>query len=1169
MLLLLALTAALDAAPNLLPNADFEREFTPATGLAVGWEDNSRTWADVDVEYARETANPHGGAACQRITCTRLGSGAIQFVPATGVPLRRGAIYRVRAWLRGDVGAVAVQLRLAPAPYTIYVEQSLSVGPTWQEVSAFWTSTVADPNARLMLRFTREGTLWLDDLAVEELSAEDAARHAPPAPLGNLLPNGRFELGLAHWLTGHGCDAWREAGLASADEGGNPCLRLTVPAGVSVTLSSEAVPLVAGRPVAVSCRLRADAATAVSLTSGYCGTRAEVSTAWQAVRATGTVGFRPQVCESVRLGVTGPAVLWIDDMQLRQDGGDSATDGVAAAVSVDRHPRSLYHDGEPIRLRLLSACPDGAKAAEIAWTVRDFWGQARLSGRWLPPGPGRQETELPAAALGRGWFHAEAAWVDGAGRPARSECAFAVLPPPERLSPVTASPFGAHFAVDPSGLALARAVGVRWLRLHPPNHTKWRIVEPRQKGEWLWRDEPIRIARAAGLELIGSLDRCPNWASSAPAGTPDDGFYTGVGAWLPRDWGEWEAYVAATVERHKSDIRIWEVWNEPDLGDWLIPRPGQSQAQGYLELLQHTYPVVKRLDPHATVIGGVVAGALAANGTGWRFAQELIALGGLQSMDVFSFHQYITRSVDEGLEPIEVSLARLRQAMRAVGRELPIVNSEGGYSNPGTCLTSRPCPADTIPPDRMARWLVRQYVAQLACGVRQFFFYNFFINGSAVTNAWEGFVEGDGQPRPNVPAYAAMTWLLDGAEFERTEKPEPNVWVHRFRTPQGPLAVTWTQSGTTATLAFPAAMAAWDLMGAPLRLPEAKQFALSDAPVYLRLQAGDKAHMTPEAPFERVVGPVGSQNPRNSEAAIAPLTDGSLLLGWTEFYAGSGADHGPARLVGRRSRDGGRTWDEKTTLVDNDGGCNVMEVNFLRLKDGRLTLFYCQKNSESADCRVMQRTSADDGRTWSAATQLSPVGKYTGLTNGRAIRLRSGRILLEAWEGGDSYCCLSDDEGATWRDSQRVRPAKGECWEPACVELKDGRVLMLLRTQLGGQYKSLSTDGGETWTVPVPTALVGTAAPVAVSRVPTTGDLLAIWNHNPGAGKRNPLTAAVSTDEGETWTRFRNLEDAPDDAWAYPAVTWVGDLALITYFNYKGGLSLKLRGVPASWFYSG
>jgi len=327
------------------------------------------------------------------------------------------------------------------------------------------------------------------------------------------------------------------------------------------------------------------------------------------------------------------------------------------------------------------------------------------------------------------------------------------------------------------------------------------------------------------------------------------------------------------------------------------------------------------------------------------------------------------------------------------------------------------------------------------------------------------------------------------------------------------------------------------------------------------------AQMNQNEPFKLVVAPVGPDNPRNSEADIIQLKDGRLLLGWTNFYAGNGADHGPARIDGKVSEDGGRTWSEAYTLVENDGGCNVMEVNFLRLKNGDIALFYCQKNTPGTDCRIMMRTSSDEGRTFGPAKQLSPAGKYTGLTNGRCIRLSTGRILLEAWEGGDSYCVISDDDGQTWRDSQRVRPAGGGCWEPACIELKDGRVMMLMRTQLGCQYKSISEDGGETWSEPEPTPLRGTAAPVSISRIPTTGDLLAIWNHNPGAKKRNPLTSAISRNEGKTWGHFRNLEDTPDDAWAYPAVTWVGDMALVTYFNYKGGLSLCLWGLPASWFY--
>jgi len=323
---------------------------------------------------------------------------------------------------------------------------------------------------------------------------------------------------------------------------------------------------------------------------------------------------------------------------------------------------------------------------------------------------------------------------------------------------------------------------------------------------------------------------------------------------------------------------------------------------------------------------------------------------------------------------------------------------------------------------------------------------------------------------------------------------------------------------------------------------------------------------------ELIIAPAEADNPRNSEAAICELVDGALLVGWTEFYAGNGADHGPARLVGRISADRGATWGPKYELVANDGGCNVMEVNFLRRRDGGLALFHCQKNSEGADCRIMLRISTDEGRTFGPASQLSPEGAYTGLTNGRSLRLESGRILLEAWEGETCYCCWSDDDGDTWHDSQRVRPAEGGCWENACVQLRDGRVLMLMRTALGGQYGSLSTDDGQSWSRPEPTALVGTAAPVSISRIPATGHLLAIWNRNPDTyaannSNRNPLTAAISEDEGETWGHIRNLEDTPDDAWAYPAVTWIDDRALVTYFTYVGGHSLKLKDLGWEWFY--
>ena len=333
------------------------------------------------------------------------------------------------------------------------------------------------------------------------------------------------------------------------------------------------------------------------------------------------------------------------------------------------------------------------------------------------------------------------------------------------------------------------------------------------------------------------------------------------------------------------------------------------------------------------------------------------------------------------------------------------------------------------------------------------------------------------------------------------------------------------------------------------------------------------AQVAEDGVLRLTVAQTTAENPRNSESDLIALKDGRLLLGWTEFYAGNGADDGAARIVGRVSADGGRTWGGKYTLVDNDGKCNVMEVNFLRLGSGDIALCYLQKNvevggTEPPDCRVMLRASRDEGQTFGPAKQLTGENRYIETASGRGLCTKGGRILVECDDMDSAFCLISDDDGANWREGKHVKPAGGGCWEPAAVALKDGRVLMFLRTGLGGQYQALSEDGGDTWGEATPSALTGTAAPIAIERIPTTGDLLAIWNHDVGSPRpRNPLTAAISRDDGKTWERFRDIENAPDDAFAYPSVTFVGATALVAYFDYRGGISLFLTRIPVGWFY--
>jgi hypothetical protein len=245
----------------------------------------------------------------------------------------------------------------------------------------------------------------------------------------------------------------------------------------------------------------------------------------------------------------------------------------------------------------------------------------------------------------------------------------------------------------------------------------------------------------------------------------------------------------------------------------------------------------------ATLLGGCASGPYAKDSDGLQFAEELIGLGALQWMDGLTFHYYHgyanSAPMDEEKDPVSESVARIRARLRAAGRELPILNTEGGTYSPASSITYRPCTADNVsalPGRQVAMLLTRQYIAQWAAGVQRFFYYNFMLNGSPFAGAWDSFVEGDGQPRPDVAAYAVMTWMLDGARFERTERPQEDAWVHHFSSAQGPLAVAWSRTGTTANLKLPGVVCVWDIMGREIRLRHGGRVTVTPEPVYLRFQ---------------------------------------------------------------------------------------------------------------------------------------------------------------------------------------------------------------------------------------------------------------------------------------------------------------------------------------------
>ncbi|MEQ8789300.1 MAG: sialidase family protein [Pirellulaceae bacterium] len=327
--------------------------------------------------------------------------------------------------------------------------------------------------------------------------------------------------------------------------------------------------------------------------------------------------------------------------------------------------------------------------------------------------------------------------------------------------------------------------------------------------------------------------------------------------------------------------------------------------------------------------------------------------------------------------------------------------------------------------------------------------------------------------------------------------------------------------------------------------------------------------------FESVVCRWTPENPRHDHQLIFPLSDDRLMLAWCEYYAdrpsltfrqptsrgGQASDDMPCRISARVSRDQGRTWDARFTLQDNLWKLNVKHPNLVRLDSGEILFFFVGWDSAGQRNTFLKRSS-DQCESWTAVKQISEPGWYCN-NNDHALRLRSGRILLPAhgvlgggpYRGGksklESFVWFSDDGFQTWRRSAEGMTTEGRgCHEPSIVELKDGRLLCLLRTTRGCVYKSYSEDGGDHWSTPAATPLDAPDSPPLVKRTPG-GNLLALWNNIASRSNwpRTPLTAAVSRDEGESWKSFHDIDNRPRHDAAYASVLFHGDETLIAYYT--------------------
>ena len=318
-------------------------------------------------------------------------------------------------------------------------------------------------------------------------------------------------------------------------------------------------------------------------------------------------------------------------------------------------------------------------------------------------------------------------------------------------------------------------------------------------------------------------------------------------------------------------------------------------------------------------------------------------------------------------------------------------------------------------------------------------------------------------------------------------------------------------------------------------------------------------------------------------ANLVIMPDGS----W-EVYTARDTE-GIYRLEFVRSTDNGRSWSEPQVLRELPGKDWAGAVSLLD-SDSEVHLFFMRWRQKEGRKPAVDRfidlwhLRSEAQRTHWTGPQRIFKGYVGSIQN--AIQLESGRIVLPfaAWISGRATAppygsnvtttVFSDDGGLTW--NQAEAELTSPCYhgyngnnygavEPVILELRDGRVLMLVRTQTGFLWESWSTDG-EHWSELMPSRFHSSTSPAYLLRLPD--DRIALfWNNcdmpprvdGQGVyGGRDVMHAAISCDEGKTWHGYREVyldpvrnESPPkrgDRGTAYPfaVMTKNSGIALVT-----------------------
>jgi predicted neuraminidase len=295
--------------------------------------------------------------------------------------------------------------------------------------------------------------------------------------------------------------------------------------------------------------------------------------------------------------------------------------------------------------------------------------------------------------------------------------------------------------------------------------------------------------------------------------------------------------------------------------------------------------------------------------------------------------------------------------------------------------------------------------------------------------------------------------------------------------------------------------------------------------------------------FTRVAGPEYEAAYKHP-SSITELDNGDLMIA---YYGGSGEYGIDTAVYACRLKKGAKRWSAPKVIADTPDRSEGNPVIW-QAPDGLVWLFYVNRYGDTwSTARVKGKVSSDGARTWSDSFMLTM--EEGTMARGAPIVLNDGDYFLPLYSetGHDTEFSAPDScsffmrynpKDKTWKESGLIKSIEGNIQaEP--VQLTDDHLICYIRragnfepTDKGYLLRSESHDGGWTWSDAQTTRFKNPNSAVGFIKL-QNGHLLLVYNDN--MNERTPLTVAISTDNDKTYPHQRNIRDG-DNTFAYPYV---------------------------------